>query len=211
MNVPAYIIFVILTSVTVAFIFCQIQIARKKQISLGTFFAGLFTATIVASVWTAFVRGGIAAFTYHYWKTQRAELSIAVLLWFTFFISIIPGAVTAIWFQKRNRQPKIPLIIASGLLIVLCVLLIPSFISAHSTSSTNACINNLRIIDAAKEQWALENNKSTNDTPVWNDIQPYLGRSSTNKILQCPDGGIYTIGKIGQLPTCSIEGHSLSQ
>ena len=43
-------------------------------------------------------------------------------------------------------------------------------------SSVNACINNLRQLDAAKQQWALENNKSITDIPSWTGVKLYMGR-----------------------------------
>jgi RNA polymerase sigma factor (sigma-70 family) len=73
----------------------------------------------------------------------------------------------------------------------------------------NACINNLRLIDSAKQQWALEHNKTGEDTPTWDDIKPYLGRGANGEIPVCPDGGVYTIGKVGEKPTCSIPSHVL--
>jgi len=72
----------------------------------------------------------------------------------------------------------------------------------------NVCINNLRRIDAAKQQWALENNKVANDIPTEQDLLPYL-RDNTFPV--CPSGGTYTIGAAGNPPTCSIPGHVLTQ
>jgi hypothetical protein len=75
------------------------------------------------------------------------------------------------------------------------------FIVSRSTSSSNACVNNLRQISGCKEQWALENSKTTNDVPVWEDIRPYLPRN-----LVCPQGGTYACGRVGDPPTCSLGG-----
>src|SRR5262245_54264603 len=44
---------------------------------------------------------------------------------------------------------------------------VPAFIRARTTSAKNACINNLRQIDGAKQQWGLENNQETNACPTW--------------------------------------------
>jgi hypothetical protein len=43
-------------------------------------------------------------------------------------------------------------------------------------SSVNACLNNLRQIDAAKQQWAVEHNKKATDVVTMVDIAPYLGQ-----------------------------------
>lgn len=71
----------------------------------------------------------------------------------------------------------------------------------------NQCINNLRQIDAAKQQWALENSKTTTAVPTVADLLPYF----PNGFPSCPSGGRYTINAVGDYPTCSIAGHALAQ
>jgi membrane protein involved in colicin uptake len=80
---------------------------------------------------------------------------------------------------------------------------------AETVQRMNACINNLRLIDSAKQQWALENKKQATDTPVWDDLRPYLGHGPNGEMPSCPDGGSYTIGTVGEKPTCSIPTHVL--
>jgi hypothetical protein len=70
--------------------------------------------------------------------------------------------------------------------------------------SQGVCINNLRLLDAAKQQWALVNKKPTGAAPSDNDIAPYLQGGA---IPKCPAGGSYTINAIGAHPTCTIPGH----
>jgi hypothetical protein len=70
----------------------------------------------------------------------------------------------------------------------------------------NACINNLRQIDGAKNEWALEKGKKNGDPVTEADIKTYI---QGGKLPVCPGGGKYTIGKVGELPTCSIAGHAL--
>ncbi len=86
----------------------------------------------------------------------------------------------------------------------LSAIAIPNFVKARETAQRNACINNLRQIDAAKQQWALEKGKQATDVPTWDYIKPYL-----YKIPQCPAGGTYTINAVGERPTCSVPGHAL--
>jgi len=85
----------------------------------------------------------------------------------------------------------------------------PSKSSKPPPSASSVCIGHLREIDAAKQQWALENKKTANDVPTWDDIIPYLGRGA--QIPRCPQGGTYKIGRVGDPPTCSIggPGHSI--
>ena len=74
--------------------------------------------------------------------------------------------------------------------------------------SLNACINQLRQLDGAKQQWALENKKTANDTPNERDIAVYLKGGAFPK---CPAGGVYAINTVALVPTCSIRGHALPQ
>jgi RNA polymerase sigma factor (sigma-70 family) len=76
-------------------------------------------------------------------------------------------------------------------------------------SARNACINNLRLIDSAKQQWALEKGASPTNVPTWDDIRPYMRPSGDGSDPACPAGGAYTIGAVSNAPTCSISGHSL--
>jgi hypothetical protein len=84
---------------------------------------------------------------------------------------------------------------------------------SHRTSPANACINNMRQIDAAKSEWALEHNAKSNDVVTINDIRPYIELERNNPYIKldakgnlpkCPSGGTYTIGKVGEPPTCSL-------
>jgi uncharacterized protein (DUF3084 family) len=75
-------------------------------------------------------------------------------------------------------------------------------------ANANACIANLREIDAAKQQWALEKAKGNDAVPTAQDLLPYL---KDGVFPTCPDGGTYTLNAVGELPTCSIQGHVLTQ
>ena len=70
------------------------------------------------------------------------------------------------------------------------------------------CINNLRLIDDAKQAWALENNKPDTAQPTTKDLLPYL---KNNVFPACPDGGNISLNAVNEVPTCSIHGHTLPQ
>jgi WD40 repeat protein len=79
---------------------------------------------------------------------------------------------------------------------------------AKRTMNANTCISNLRRIEGAKQMWALDNHKQNTDTPTMEDLRPCFGPGPNGELV-CPDGGVYTLGKIGNKPTCSIPGHVL--
>jgi hypothetical protein len=88
---------------------------------------------------------------------------------------------------------------------ILAAIAVPNFVKARQTSQKNMCLNNLRRIDGAKQQWALEKKKSGSDVPTRADLLPYLG----DQFPTCPAGGRYTLNDIADGPQCSIPGHSL--
>ena len=96
-------------------------------------------------------------------------------------------------------------IVALGVIALLGAIAIPNFVGGY-TSPINACINNLRQIDGAKQQWALEKQKGSNDVPTHAEVALYL---KNNKFPVCPARGKYTLGRGGVDPTCSIPGHVL--
>lgn len=84
-------------------------------------------------------------------------------------------------------------------------LFIPNFDNRMVTSASNACINNLRQIDAAANQFALEHNLTNGDAIRFpDDLTNYIKLNSAGKIPPCPSGGIYSIKKVGDAPTCSL-------
>ncbi|MGD0412273.1 MAG: prepilin-type cleavage/methylation domain-containing protein [Verrucomicrobiota bacterium] len=99
--------------------------------------------------------------------------------------------------------------IAFVLIVVMAAIAIPNFRS-RTYSSPNACVENLRIIDAAKHRWAKENHKQNTDTPAASDIQPYLGRGSAGELPVCPVDPAqtfttsYSINNMATKPTCKI-------
>lgn len=97
---------------------------------------------------------------------------------------------------SRIGEVTIVLVAAFGLLLVLYT----SFSRARQTSQQNACIGNLRQMDSAKEQWAMENGKEDHDAVTTRDVNAYIKGSMTPT---CPGGGQYTYRVIGTNPTCN--------
>jgi hypothetical protein len=73
------------------------------------------------------------------------------------------------------------------------------------------CLVNLICIEAAKEQWARDNKKTNGSSLASADVNGVLAYMKNRAMPVCPQGGVYTFGKIGEKPTCSraMPGHSL--
>ncbi len=81
------------------------------------------------------------------------------------------------------------------------------FTSRCRATPRGCCINNLRQIEGAKEQWWIEAKKTTTDTPLPDDL--YGASGYVKQTPTCPSGGTYVIGSLGARPKCSVAGHSL--
>ena len=88
---------------------------------------------------------------------------------------------------------------------MLAAITIPNFVRARDTAQMNACINNLRMMDGAKQQWALEHKKQSADTPTESEVLAYLKAG----MPICPGGGSYSINSVGESPTCTNPKHQL--
>ena len=84
----------------------------------------------------------------------------------------------------------------------------PARPQSAEAAQRNICINNLRQIDAAKQQWALENSKTDDAIPTALELLPFL---QDNQFPMCPSGGTYTINAVAVPPACSVPGHALPQ
>jgi len=99
----------------------------------------------------------------------------------------------------------VEIMIVVAIIGLLAAIAIPNFVKARTTSQANACINNLRQIDGAKQQWALEQKQSATTAPATTVLQPYLGRGSTGSAFPtCPAAGTYTVNDLNTAPTCSL-------
>jgi prepilin-type N-terminal cleavage/methylation domain-containing protein len=108
----------------------------------------------------------------------------------------------------------VEIMIVVAIIGLLSAIAIPSFVKARATTQKNACIQNLHQIDAAVQQWALENHALVTSTVAQSDIKPYLGRGSNGSVgnLYCPADptmqfvSSYLILNCQTAPTCLILG-----
>ena len=103
--------------------------------------------------------------------------------------------------NRKQGFTLVEIMIVVAIIGLLAAIAIPSFVKARNTSQQNACINNLRIIDAGKEQWAMAARMTDGNTIITASVNDYV-KGSTTPI--CPGGGTYTYENIGSAPECSI-------
>jgi hypothetical protein len=103
--------------------------------------------------------------------------------------------------SSLSQKSKI-LILLPVLVTAILLAMVPLFVRSRSTSAANGCLVELRQIDAAAQEFALESEKTNGaaiDYP--SDLTPYF---KDGTIPTCPRGGVYSIRRIGDKPTCSL-------
>ncbi|MDO8683436.1 MAG: prepilin-type N-terminal cleavage/methylation domain-containing protein [Armatimonadota bacterium] len=108
--------------------------------------------------------------------------------------------------KKKNAGfTLIEIMIVVLIIAILLAIAIPNFLRARETSRAKSCMANLRQVETAKEQWAMDERKAATDTPTAaNLVTEYMRSATDNTLPTCPSSGTYTIGDMSTRPLCSI-------
>jgi prepilin-type N-terminal cleavage/methylation domain-containing protein len=95
----------------------------------------------------------------------------------------------------------IEMMVVLVILGVLTGIALPQTMRARHVSRKRACVANMRVIDCAKEQWALELDKTGDMTPGWLDIEPYIGLGHGQP--RCPESDApYILNQVDLKTVC---------
>ena len=114
---------------------------------------------------------------------------------------------------RRHAFTLVEIMIVVAIIGLLAAIAIPNFVRARNTTQKNACISNLRQIDQALHQWALENKKVDADIATSTNLMPYLKYHS---FPACPSSGVYNSAnsggaemfKVNEQVLCNVAGHA---
>src|SRR5947208_16104983 len=91
--------------------------------------------------------------------------------------------------SNKSGFTLVEIMIVVAIIGLLAAIAIPNFVRARTTSQQNACINNLRQLDGAVQQWALENKADSGASDRLTAIKPYVKLTSANTLPSCPANG----------------------
>ena len=105
--------------------------------------------------------------------------------------------------QRRTGFTLVEIMIVVAIIALLASIAVPGFLRARKRSQASRIINDLRLIDSAVDQYAIENNKATGASVNTNDWTTYLKKGSalynTGKDLFGNGYGVQTVDSLPKL------------
>ena len=107
--------------------------------------------------------------------------------------------------KRRGGFTLVEIMIVVAIIALLAAIAVPGFLRARKRSQASRILNDLRMIDAAVDQYAIETNRSTNFVVGTTDWTNYLKKGSmlfnTGISLLGHAYGAQTVDTIPQVPS----------
>ncbi|MDQ6808285.1 MAG: prepilin-type N-terminal cleavage/methylation domain-containing protein [Verrucomicrobiota bacterium] len=111
--------------------------------------------------------------------------------------------------SRRNAFTLVEIMIVVAIIALLAAIAVPGFLRARKRSQASKIINDLRLIDAAVDQYAIENAKSSGSSVNVADWTNYLKKDTnlyaTGKDLLGNDYGVQTVDSLPKVPQAAYD------
>ena len=97
---------------------------------------------------------------------------------------------------KRGGFTLVEIMIVVAIIGLLAAIAVPNFLRSRKRAQATQVLEDLRMIDDAVDQYAIENNKSGTASVAWTDVRNYL---KTNSRIET-SGGFDVIGNQIHIP-----------
>jgi prepilin-type N-terminal cleavage/methylation domain-containing protein len=109
--------------------------------------------------------------------------------------------------KRRGGFTLVEIMIVVAIIALLAAIAVPGFLRARKRSQASRIINDLRLIDSAVDQYAIETNKKSGDAVAVADWTNYLKKGtnlySTGKDILGADYGAQTVDSLPKVPSTS--------
>jgi prepilin-type N-terminal cleavage/methylation domain-containing protein len=111
--------------------------------------------------------------------------------------------------KRRGGFTLVEIMIVVAIIALLAAIAVPGFLRARKRSQASRILNDLRMIDAAVDQYAIETNRSTGNTVAVTDWTNYLKKGTalynTGTSLLGSAYGAQTVDTIPRVPTTDYD------
>ncbi|HSP45292.1 MAG TPA: prepilin-type N-terminal cleavage/methylation domain-containing protein [Chthoniobacterales bacterium] len=109
--------------------------------------------------------------------------------------------------SRRTGFTLVEIMIVVAIIALLAAIAVPGFLRSRKRSQASRIINDLRLIDSAVDQYAIETNKKSSDPVAVTDWTNYLKKDTnlyaTGKDILGADYGPQTVDLLPQVPSAS--------
>jgi prepilin-type N-terminal cleavage/methylation domain-containing protein len=110
--------------------------------------------------------------------------------------------------KRRGGFTLVEIMIVVAIIALLAAIAVPGFLRARKRSQASRILNDLRMIDSACDQYAIETNRTTGATVNTADWTNYLKKGSIlyngGKSILGNAYGVQTVDSIPQVPTADL-------
>jgi prepilin-type N-terminal cleavage/methylation domain-containing protein len=106
---------------------------------------------------------------------------------------------------KRGGFTLVEIMIVVAIIALLASIAVPNFLRSRKRSQATQILQDLRVIDSAVDQYAIENNKGTGASIVWADVQKYIKTGTRLYTSNATDilGNAFTLPTVDSAPKVS--------
>jgi len=110
--------------------------------------------------------------------------------------------------KNRGGFTLVEIMIVVAIIALLAAIAVPNFLRARKRSQATRILEDLRLLDSASDQYAIETNKTTGMNPAFADLKNYLKTGTTlyntgNDIFG-DSYGPFTVDSIPKVPTSAF-------
>ena len=114
--------------------------------------------------------------------------------------------------KRRGGFTLVEIMIVVAIIALLAAIAVPNFLRARKRSQATRMLEDLRVIDSAIDQYAIETNKAGGATVDWTDIQKYLKKGSvlynsggTDLLTNAYSGGTFSVDGLPKLSSTTFD------